>query len=161
MPPNGTIRAAMLTNTAEILVAPPAEPKSRAAATFAWCLYDWAISPYPTIVSTFIISKYFALYIVGDPIVGSAQWSFMVAIAGLVIAFSSPPLGAIADRMGQAKRGIAIGLSVLILAGTLLWFGKPEPAYRLPVLIVSGMGIVAMELAMLFYTVCWGKRPMD
>src|SRR6185437_13486588 len=74
-----------------------------------------------------------------------------VAIAGLVIAFSSPPLGAIADRMGQAKRGIAIGLGVLILAGALLWFGKPDPAYRLPVLIVSGLGIVAMELAMLFY----------
>jgi UMF1 family MFS transporter len=141
----------MLTNTAAIAVAPPAAPKSQAAATFGWCLYDWAISPYPTIVSTFIISKYFALYIVGDPIAGSAQWSFMVAIAGLVIAFSSPPLGAIADRMGHAKRGIAIGVSVLITAGALLWFGKPDPAYRLPVLIVAGAGIVAMELGMLFY----------
>jgi len=141
----------MLTDTADLPIAAPATPKSRAAATFAWCLYDWAISPYPTIVSTFIISKYFALAIVGDPIVGSAQWSFMVAIAGLVIAAFSPPLGAIADRMGQAKRGIAIGVSVLILAGALLWFGKPDPAYRLPVLIVSGAGIVAMELGMLFY----------
>jgi len=141
----------MLTDIAEIPIAAPAAPKSRAAATFAWCLYDWAISPYPTIVSTFIISNYFARAIVGDAVAGSAQWSFMVAIAGIVIAISSPPLGAIADRMGQAKRGIAIGVSVLILAGALLWFGKPDPAYRLPVLIVSGAGIVAMELGMLFY----------
>ncbi len=141
----------MLTDTADIAVVAPAASRSRTAATFAWCLYDWAISPYPTIVSTFIISNYFAKAIVGDPVAGSAQWSFMVAIAGIVIALFSPPLGAIADRMGRAKRGIAIGVSVLILAGALLWFGKPEPAYRLPVLFVSGMGIVAMELGTLFY----------
>jgi UMF1 family MFS transporter len=141
----------MLTDTAEIIIAAPAAPRSRRAATFAWCLYDWAISPYPTIVSTFIISNYFARAIVGDAVGGSAQWSFMVALAGIAIAISSPPLGAIADRMGHAKRGIAIGVSVLILSGALLWFGKPDPVYRLPVLIVSGVGIVAMELAMLFY----------
>ena len=141
----------MLTDTAEIPVAAPAAPNSRTAATAAWCLYDWAISPYPTIVSTFIISNYFARVIVGDAVAGSAQWGYMLAVAGIMIATFSPPLGAIADRMGHAKRGIAIGVSVLILSGGLLWFGKPDPAYRLPVLIVSGMGIVAMELAMLFY----------
>jgi MFS transporter, UMF1 family len=63
----------------------------------------------------------------------------------------SPPLGAIADLMGHAKRSIAIAMGVLILAGGLIWFAKPEPAYALPLLIVSGMGIVAMELGMLFY----------
>jgi UMF1 family MFS transporter len=141
----------MLTDTIDVEIAAPAQPRPRTAATVAWCLYDWAISPYPTIVSTFIISNYFAQAIVGDRVAGSAQWSFMIAVAGFVIAFLSPPLGAIADRMGQAKRGIAIGLSVLILAGGLLWFGKPDPAFRLPVLIISGMGIVAMELATLFY----------
>lgn len=141
----------MLTDTAAIAVAAPAAVRSRAPATFAWCLYDWAISPYPTIVSTFIISNYFAQAIVGDRVLGSAQWSFMVGAAGIAIAVSSPVLGAIADRMGQVKRGIAIAVLVLILAGALLWFGKPDPAYRLPVLIVSGMGIVALELGMLFY----------
>lgn len=141
----------MLTDTAAIAVAAPAAVRSRAPATFAWCLYDWAISPYPTIVSTFIISNYFAQAIVGDRVLGSAQWSFMVGAAGIAIAVSSPVLGAIADRMGQVKRGIAIGVLVLVLAGALLWFGKPDPAYRLPVLIVSGMGIVALELGMLFY----------
>jgi UMF1 family MFS transporter len=152
----------MLTDFAEIPIAAPAAPKPRTAATFAWCLYDWAISPYPTIVSTFIISNYFAQAIVGDRVAGSAQWSFMIALAGMVIAISSPPLGAIADRMGHAKRAIAIGLSVLILAGGLLWFGKPDPAYRLPVLIVSGVGIVAMELAMLFYNALLpGVAPAD
>lgn len=127
----------------------PAPP--RAAATAAWCLYDWAITPFPTIVSTFIISNYFAKAIASDPTIGSAQWSFMIAIAGIVIALLSPPMGAIADRMGHAKRGIGISLTVVVLAAGLLWFAKPEPFYVLPVLVVSGTGIVAMELGLLFY----------
>lgn len=151
----------MLPMTADTPISAP-EPKSGAAATFAWCLYDWAISPFPTIVSTFIISNYFAKAIAPDQVTGSAQWSFMIALAGIAIAISSPPLGAIADRMGHAKRGIAIALSVLILAGSLLWFAKPDPVYALPVLIVSGAGIVAMELGMLFYNALLpGVAPVD
>ena len=152
----------MLPITADIDVAPPEPAKSGARAIFGWCLYDWAISPFPTIVSTFIISNYYAKAIASDPTIGSAEWSFMIALAGVAIALFSPPLGAIADRMGHAKRGIAIGLSILILAGMLLWFAKPDPAYALPVLIVSGMGIVAMELAMLFYNALLpGVAPVD
>lgn len=129
----------------------PDSAAPRALVTAAWCLFDWAISPFPTIVSTFIISNYFAKAIAPDPTIGSAQWSFMIAIAGIVIALLSPPMGAIADRMGHAKRGIAISLSIVILAAGLLWFAKPEPFFSLPVLIVSGAGIVAMELGLLFY----------
>jgi MFS transporter, UMF1 family len=141
----------MLTNSIELDLTEPKPARSGASAIFGWCLYDWAISPYPTIVSTFIISNYYAHFIASDPTIGSAQWSFMIALAGIAIALFSPPLGAIADLMGHAKRSIAIAMGVLILAGGLIWFAKPEPAYALPLLIVSGMGIVAMELGMLFY----------
>lgn len=151
----------MLPMTADTPISAP-ELKSGGAATFAWCLYDWAISPFPTIVSTFIISNYFAKAIASDQVTGSAEWSFMIAMAGIAIAILSPPLGAIADRMGHAKRGIAIALSVLILAGGLIWFAKPHPSYALPLLIVSGVGIVAMELGMLFYNALLpGVAPAD
>jgi UMF1 family MFS transporter len=152
----------MLTNTVELPVSPPGSPKFAARAIFGWCLYDWAISPFPTIVSTFIISNYYAKAIAPDPTIGSANWSLMIALAGITIAVFSPPLGAIADRMGHAKRGIAIAMSVLILAGGLIWFAKPYPAYGLPLLIVSGIGIVAMELGMLFYNALLpGVSPPD
>lgn len=140
-------------NAGDAAPAPAAEKagERRRHAIFAWCLYDWAITPFPTIVSTFVISNYFAKALAPDPTIGSAQWSYMVAIAGLMIAVFSPPLGAIADRMGHAKRGIAISLIVLILSGVLLYFARPDPAYALPVLFVAGAGIVAMELGLLFY----------
>jgi UMF1 family MFS transporter len=152
----------MLPITADIESVAPEPAKRGAAAIFGWCLYDWAISPFPTIVSTFIISNYYAKAIAPDPTTGSAHWSFMIALAGIAIALFSPPLGAIADRMGLAKRGIAIGLSGLILAGGLIWFARPDSAYGLPLLIVSGMGIVAMELGMLFYNALLpGVAPAD
>ncbi len=154
----------MLPITADTIDTPAAPDivTARTAPIVAWCLFDWAITPFPTIVSTFIISNYYAKAIAPDPTTGSAHWSFMIAIAGIVIALLSPPMGAIADRMGHAKRGIAIALSVLIAAGGLLWFAKPEPAYGLPVLVVSGMGIVAMELGLLFYNALLpGVAPLN
>jgi UMF1 family MFS transporter len=125
--------------------------RNRTAAIFAWCLYDWAITPFPVIVTTFVVSNYFAKAIAPDPVTGSAQWSFMIALAGIAIAALSPPIGAIADRMGRAKRGIALSLAVIILSAGLLWFGKPTPAYAMPVLVAAGAGIVALELGLLFY----------
>jgi UMF1 family MFS transporter len=124
---------------------------NRRAATIAWCLYDWAITPYPTIVTTFVISNYFAKAIAPDPTTGGARWSFMIALAGIAIAVLSPPLGAIADRMGHAKRGILISLAVIVACAGMLWFALPTPAFALPTLIVAGTGVVAVELGLLFY----------
>jgi UMF1 family MFS transporter len=123
----------------------------RSAVIAAWCLYDWAITPFPTIVTTFIVSNYFAKAIAPDPVTGSAQWSFMIALSGIVIALLSPPLGAIADRMGHLKRGVAVSLTVICLSAGLLWFAEPDPAFAMPVLIVAGVGIVALELGLIFY----------
>ena len=117
----------------------------------AWCLFDWAIAPYPTLVTTFIFSTYFAQAIAPDPTLGSAAWSFMVALAGIAIGVLSPPLGAIADRMGHAKRAIALFAGITAITAGLLWFARPDPALSIPVLVVVGIGITALELSLLFY----------
>ncbi len=120
-------------------------------AILSWCLYDWAITPFPVIVTTFVISNYFAKAIASDPTNGSAQWSFMIALTGIAIAALSPPLGAIADRMGHAKRGITVSLAVVVLSAGLIWFGKPHPDFAIQVLVTAGAGILALELGLLFY----------
>jgi UMF1 family MFS transporter len=120
-------------------------------AILSWCLYDWAITPYPVIVTTFVISNYYAKAIAPDPTSGSASWSFMIAITGILIAILSPPIGAIADRMGHAKRGIAASLAVVILSAGLIWFGLPHPEFSTQMLVTAGAGILALELGLLFY----------
>jgi UMF1 family MFS transporter len=123
----------------------------RSAAIFAWCLYDWAVTPFPTIVITFVFGNYFAKAIASDPLAGSAGWSFMIALSGIAIAALSPLLGAVADRMGHAKRGVGVSLLAVIVAGCALWFATPEAVSADRTLIAAGFGIVALELGLLFY----------
>jgi UMF1 family MFS transporter len=49
----------------------------------AWCLFDWANSPYTTLVVTFVYSAYFAQSFAPDVVTGTALWSRAVAIAGV------------------------------------------------------------------------------
>ncbi|MGH7529478.1 MAG: MFS transporter, partial [Gemmatimonadales bacterium] len=66
----------------------------------AWALFDWANSPYTTLVVTFVYAAYFAQAFAPDVVTGTAWWSRAVAIAGLIVAVLAPALGALADRGG-------------------------------------------------------------
>ncbi|HLG88367.1 MAG TPA: MFS transporter [Alphaproteobacteria bacterium] len=123
----------------------------RSSIIASWCLFEWAVTPFPTIVVTFVISNYFTHAFAADPTLGSARWGYMIAATGLVIAVLSPPLGAIADRLGRAKRGAAIGALVTVSASALIWFARPDPSLATIVLILCGAGIVAYELGVLFF----------
>jgi hypothetical protein len=41
---------------------------------FAWALFDWANSPFTTLIITFVFPAYFATAIVGDEVSGQAIW---------------------------------------------------------------------------------------
>ncbi len=43
---------------------------------FGWALYDWANSPFTTVVTTFIFAAYFAAAIAPDKTTGASQWAF-------------------------------------------------------------------------------------
>src|SRR5438067_105761 len=62
----------------------------------AWILFEWAVQPFFTLITTFVYAPYFAAAIVGDAVRGQALWGFATAAAGLTIALVSPALGAIA-----------------------------------------------------------------
>ena len=77
---------------------------------WGWAFFDWAQQPYATLGLTFIFGPYFAAVAAG---VFDAQgsstpgpdaqslWSSAQTVAGLVIAFSAPFLGAYADASGR------------------------------------------------------------
>jgi UMF1 family MFS transporter len=72
-----------------------------------WALFDWAVSPFTTLVITFVFAAYFTQAVVGDPVEGQALWSLTSAITGVVFALTAPMLGAIADSGGGLKKWIA------------------------------------------------------
>jgi UMF1 family MFS transporter len=120
-------------------------------AIIGWVLFDWAAQPYFTLVTTFVYAPYFASAIAPDPARGQALWGFAAAAAGIIIALSSPVLGAIADAAGRRKPWIAAFGALYVVGSAMLWFGKPGDASAV-MLILTCYAILAIgaEFATVF-----------
>ena len=119
---------------------------------FAWCLFDWANSPYTTLVVTFVYSTYFAKAFAPDVITGTAWWSRAVAIAGLTVALVAPTLGALADRGGLRLRFLAVSTATCAVATAALAFVAPGVPYAaLLALTLFVLADIGFELGMQFY----------
>lgn len=125
-------------------------PKS-IKAIIAWCMYDWACAAFSIIVTTFIFATYFTSKIAESQIIGTYQWANATSIAGLIIAFSSPLFGAIADHGGHHKRWLFFFTWIAILFSALLWFAYPSQHYVYFTLGCVIMGTIGYEVALVFY----------
>ena len=90
-----------------------------------WVLYQLAASPYFVIINIFVFASYFQKQVVGDGVEGQVIWGYTQAVAGLLIAFGSPILGALADAYGPRKPGLIICSIAAIPAMLALWFVVP------------------------------------
>ncbi|MDB5317358.1 MAG: transporter [Rhodospirillales bacterium] len=118
---------------------------------FAWALYDWANSAFPTVVSTFVIAAYFTQGIAPDPVTGQAQWGWMQTLAGLTIAILAPILGAVADAGGRRRLMLLWCTVICAVATAALWFARPEPGFALFALAAVGLATIAFEIGTVFY----------
>ncbi len=126
-------------------------PRPGPTKAFAWALYDWANSGFPTVVSTFVIAAYFTQGIAPDPVTGQAQWGWMQTLAAFAIALLSPLLGAIADQGRRRRAMLAICTLLTAIFTALIWFARPDPADALYALICIGLATIAFELGTVFY----------
>jgi UMF1 family MFS transporter len=132
-------------------------PRTGRLGVFSWSMYDWANSPFTTVVTTFIIANYFSEAVAANNTVGAAQWGFMQGAAALAIALLSPVLGAIADRSGRRKPWLAFFTLVMIVGSAALWWGTPKPGTPGAeggvdiVLWASAIGVIGFEVAIVFY----------
>lgn len=117
----------------------------------AWCLYDSASASFSIIVVTFIFSTYFTTQVAINEIEGTYQWANATALAGLIIAFSSPLVGAIADHGGHHKRWLFCLTLIPIICTTLLWFAYPDPSSIYFMLTCVVIGTIGYEVAQVFY----------
>ena len=80
-----------------------AKPRATRREVWAWYLYDFGNSAYAAVVLLAVYSTFFKEQVVGGA-EGSRMWGLAVGIAMLVVAVTSPVLGAIADFSGAKKR---------------------------------------------------------
>ena len=122
---------------------PPRQP------VIAWALYDFANSSFPTIIGTFIYATYFTQAIADNAVVGVAQWSWAVTVTGLVVAFISPYVGALADQGRLRKRFLIICIACASLGAGVLFF--PTEGQVLFALSVFVIAQISYEMGNVFY----------
>ena len=99
----------------------------------SWAFFEFARSPYISLVYVFVFPPYFANVVIGDPVRGQAAWSFANTIVGICVALLAPLLGAISDRTGPRKPWLATVAFVMAACCIALWFAMPGAQGGLPV----------------------------
>lgn len=117
----------------------------------AWAFYDWASSPFFAVIITFVFATYVTTAVAADEIQGTALWSRMTVIGALIIAFTSPILGAIADVGGPRKPWLATFTLASSAATALLWLVAPDEDYLLLALVLVLVANVTNEIGQAFY----------
>jgi UMF1 family MFS transporter len=115
----------------------------------SWCLYDFANSAFTTLIVTFIFSEFFTRVIAADNVTGTVMWSRAVNISAIIVALSTPVLGAIADFSRRKKLFLFLATVQTVIFTALLFFMGPGMALLAAVVFV--IGNVGFEGANVFY----------
>jgi UMF1 family MFS transporter len=116
-------------------------------AVWGWACFDFANSPFTTLIVTFVYSTFFASVIAPEN--GGVLWARAVAVSALLVALLAPVLGAVADRAGRRKPLLFFFTLVCIGSTCLLYFSQPGDTLRTLVLFV--LANVAFEMGHVFY----------
>jgi UMF1 family MFS transporter len=122
----------------------------RRRAVGAWCLFDFASSSYTTLIVTVAFSVFFIEVVVDAPDNrGDDLWGRANFLAMLIVALSSPVLGAIADYSGRKKTLLVITTLQTVLATALLFFVGPGQIWLAMTLYI--VATVGFEGGYVFY----------
>ena len=115
----------------------------------SWCLYDFANSAFTTLIVTFIFSECFTRVIAADNVSGTVIWSRAVNISAIVVALSTPVLGAIADFSRRKKLFLLLATAQAVIFTVFLFFMGPGMAVAAAVVFV--IANIGFEGANVFY----------
>lgn len=116
----------------------------------AWALFDFANSVYPAVVISVVFQVFYIDTVVGNVDgMGDWWWGRAVSLSAVIVAVSSPILGAIADRAGLRKRFMAFYV-MLCVTGVALFttLGPGMVTWGFVVFVVANVGF---EGCLVFY----------
>lgn len=126
-----------------------------------WMMFDWASQPFYTLLLTFVFGPYFAgiatqAFLASGMTEGAADaqaqtiWSWGQMTVGLLIAFSAPVLGAIADGSGRRMPWIVFFSMLYVLGSAALWWTMPDGSNLWFALVMFGVAFIGAEFTLIF-----------
>jgi UMF1 family MFS transporter len=107
----------------------------------SWCLYDWANSAFASTIMAAVLPVFYST-VAGANLsktTASSYWGYTNTLAMLVVAFSAPVLGALADHRGIKKRFLALFAGMGIVSTSLLVFVGKGDWFLASLLYIIGM----------------------
>jgi UMF1 family MFS transporter len=92
---------------------------------FGWAMYDFANSGYTTVVMTAVFNAYFVGVVAGNATWATLAWTSALAVSSLIVMFTMPSLGALADLRGSKKRMLALTTAGCVLTTAMLALAGP------------------------------------
>lgn len=127
--------------------------------TLSWAMWDWASQSFPTIITSFVFSRYItdaAFAPAGLSEDDAAQYTgywlgISGVIAGILVAVIAPLIGARADRVGRKKYWLMVNTYLFAAAIGLMFFVAPSPDFFMFGLILLAVGGIFFEFATVNY----------
>jgi len=124
----------------------------------AWSMYDFANQPFTTLIVTFIFSAFFTEVLAENNQIGTSLWSIGISVTAIIVAVSSPILGAFADSAGYRKIFLILSSYLCVICTIGLYFFQPDQivylfGYECDVAIVALMVFVIANIGFEFGTV--------
>ncbi|MBW2278570.1 MAG: MFS transporter [Deltaproteobacteria bacterium] len=118
---------------------------------FAWCLYDFANSAFPTVIVTAIYVLYFKNTVVGDdpPGLSDRLWGTANSVAAAIVFLTAPLLGAIADLSGRKRHFLLV--YVVLCIGTTAALSLTGPGTVVLAMVLFIAAAVGFEGSCVFY----------
>ena len=110
----------------------------------AWCMYDWANSPFATTLMSALFPPFFRSLVInaGLPVSdATALWGYTASAALLIGAFISPLLGAVSDFTGGKKRYLGIFAGVgMVATAAFIFIGDDTWSLAAVLYIIAAIG---------------------
>ena len=123
-----------------------------------WCLFDFGISCFPTLVLTFFYGAFYARYINGDVNEGTTLWGFSVSLASLLAALiflSILFIGSSIIKRIDIKFFTVFFFILIISSSSLFFFNSESNKYHPLVMVI--ISFIAFEVVNLFYNISLDK----
>ncbi|MCK0141016.1 MFS transporter [Aliiroseovarius sp. F20344] len=128
---------------------------------WGWYWFDWASQPYHTLLLTFVFGPFFAAVgaehfmsqgLAEEAADAKAQsmWSWGLALAGLIVGFGAPIMGALADTAGRVRPWVAFFALLYVVGAGSLWWTQPDGSNLWAMIFMFALGFIGAEFALVF-----------